>query len=186
MIKQARRDYLRADEIEKLLCAAKRSRNPERNFALVLVMFRHALRVSEACALRLSDLNLEIAELFIRRAKGSKSGSHPVFNGETTALKSWLAVRDKMDVATEVDSLFVSEQRKPLNRVSVWYLIKGLAREAGLDDVRVHSLRHSCGYYLTNEGKDLRLIQDFMGHASVNSTIRYTCVNTRRFSALFR
>jgi type 1 fimbriae regulatory protein FimB len=142
--------------------------------------------VSEACALRLSDLNLEVGELFIRRAKGSKSGSHPLYNGETAALKSWLAVREKMKVPPDIDALFVSEQRKPLNRVSIWYLIKGLAREAGLDDVRVHSLRHSTGYHLTNEGRDLRLIQDFMGHASVSSTVRYTCVNTKRYATLFR
>ena len=186
MIKQARRDYLRVDEIERLLSAAKKTRNPERDYALVLVTFRHALRVSEACALRLSDLNLEVGELFIRRAKGSKSGSHPVFNGETAALKNWLAAREKMNVPPNVDALFVSEQRKPLNRVSIWYLIKGLAREAGLDDVRVHSLRHSTGYHLTNEGRDLRLIQDFMGHASVSSTVRYTCVNTKRYATLFR
>jgi integrase len=83
MIKQARRDYLRVDEIEKLLSAAKKTRNPQRDYALVLTMFRHALRVSEACALRLSDLDLEVGELFIRRAKGSKSGSHPLFGGET-------------------------------------------------------------------------------------------------------
>jgi integrase len=49
MIKQARRDYLRVDEIEKLLSAARKTRNPERDYALVLVTFRHALRVSEAC-----------------------------------------------------------------------------------------------------------------------------------------
>jgi type 1 fimbriae regulatory protein FimB len=186
MITQARRDYLRIAEIERLLSAAKKTRNPERDYTLVLTMFRHALRVSEACALRLSDLNLEVGELFIRRAKGSKSGSHPVFNGETAALKSWLAVRDKMNVPPDVDSLFVSEQRKALNRCSVWHLVKNLAREAGLEGVRVHSLRHSTGYHLINQNRDLRLIQDFMGHASVQSTVRYTCVNTKRYATLFR
>jgi hypothetical protein len=114
------------------------------------------------------------------------SGSHPVFNGETAALKNWLAVREKMNVPPDIDSLFVSEQRKPLNRGSIWYLIKGLAREAGLEGVRVHSLRHSTGYDLTNEVKDLRLIQDFMRHSSVQSTIRYTCVNTKRYATLFQ
>jgi type 1 fimbriae regulatory protein FimB len=180
-----KRDYLRSDELEKLLAAARQTRNPERDFCLVLLAFRHGLRASELCGLRLSDINLEAGEIYIRRCKGSVSGAHPVFNGETAALKSWLAVRDQMNVPADVDSLFVSEQRRPLNRVSFWYLVKGLAREAGLEKIHPHSLRHSCGYYLTNQGKDLRLIQNFMGHASISSTIRYTAVDTRRFAKLF-
>ena len=179
------RDYLRSDELERLLAAAKQTRNPERDYALVLIAFRHGLRVSELCALRLSDVNLEAAEIYIRRCKGSISGAHPLFNGETAALKSWLALRGTMDIPEGIDSLFVSEQRRPLNRVSFWYLIKGLAREAGLEGIHPHSLRHSTGYHLTNQGRDLRLIQNFMGHASISSTIRYTAVDTRRFAKLF-
>lgn len=180
-----KRDYLRPDEMERLLAAAHQTRNPERDYAICLLAFRHGLRVSELCALRLGDVNLEVGEIYIRRCKGSKSGAHPVFNGETAALKAWLAVRAQMKVSEEVDTVFVSEQRKPLNRVSVWYLIKGLASEAGLEGVHPHSLRHSTGYHLTNQGRDLRLIQDFMGHASISSTVRYTCVDTKRYAKLF-
>ena len=180
-----KRDYLRPDELERLLAAARQTRNPERDYALVLFAFRHGLRVSELCRLTLSDLNLELGELYIRRCKGSKSGAHPIFNGERDALKAWLVARAQMNVPAEVDTLFVSEQRKPLNRVSVWYLIKGLAAVAGLEGVHPHSLRHSTGYHLTNQGRDLRLIQDFMGHASISSTVRYTAVNTKRFAKLF-
>jgi type 1 fimbriae regulatory protein FimB len=180
-----KRDYLRADELEKLLAAAKLTRNPERDYAICLVAFRHALRVSELCSLKVSDLNLEAGEIYVRRCKGSISGAHPLFNGETAALKSWLAVRAEMNVPQEVDTLFVSEQRKPLNRCSVWHLIKGLAQEAGLEAVHPHSLRHSTGYHLTNQGRDLRLIQSFMGHASISSTIRYTQVNAARYAKLF-
>ena len=180
-----KRDYLRADELEKLLAAARKTRNPERDYAICLVAFRHALRVSELCALRLSDVNLEAGEIYIRRCKGSISGAHPVFNGETQALKSWLAVRAQMNVSEEVDTLFVSEQRKALNRCSIWHLIKGLAQEAGLEGIHPHCLRHTTGYHLTNQGRDLRLIQSFMGHASISSTIRYTQVNTTRYAKLF-
>src|ERR1700751_4284948 len=110
------RDYLRTDELEKLLAAAKKTRNPERDYAICLLAFRHALRVSELCSLRLCDVNLEAGEIYVRRCKGSISGAHPVFNGETAALKAWLAVRVQMDVPQEVDTLFVSEQRRPLRR----------------------------------------------------------------------
>lgn len=181
-----KRDYLRPDELERLLAAAKKTRNPERDYAICLVAFRHALRVSELCSLKIADVNLELGEIYIRRCKGSISGAHPLFNGETAALKTWLTVRAKMNVPTEVDTLFVSEQRKPLNRVSVWYLIKGLAREAGLEGgIHPHSLRHTAGYHLTNQGRDLRLIQNYMGHAAISSTIRYTAVDTKRYARLF-
>jgi type 1 fimbriae regulatory protein FimB/type 1 fimbriae regulatory protein FimE len=57
-----KRDYLRPDELERLLTAAKQTRNPERDYALVLMAFRHGLRASELCALRLDDVNLEGAK----------------------------------------------------------------------------------------------------------------------------
>jgi type 1 fimbriae regulatory protein FimB len=136
-------------------------------------------------SLKLSDLNLELGEIFVSRCKGSISGSHPLYNGETQALKNWLAVGVQMNVPAEVDTLFVSEQRRPLRRESVWHLIKGLARAAGLEAVHPHSLQHSTGYHLTNQGRDLRLIQSFMGHASISSTIRYTQVNAARYAKLF-
>jgi len=141
--------------------------------------------VSELCSLKLSDVNLELAEIYIRRSKGSVSGAHPFYNCETAALKAWLACRAKMNVPAEVDTLFVSEQRRSMNRMSVWYLIKGLAQEAGLENVHPHSLRHSCGYSLVNKGTDIRLIQSYLGHASISSTVRYTCVNTKRYAKLF-
>ena len=97
------------------------------------------LRVSELCGLKLSDVNVELGEIYIRRCKGSVSGSHPIYNGESQALNAWLAVRAEMNVLADVDTLFVSEQRKPLNRVSIWYLIKGLAQEAGLEDIHPHA-----------------------------------------------
>jgi site-specific recombinase XerD len=180
-----KRDYLRADELERLLRAAKKTRNAERDYAICLLAFRHALRVTELCRLKLSDVNVELGEIFIRRCKGSVSGSHPIFNGEGQALRTWLAVRARMNVPGEIDTLFVSEQRKPLSRVSVWYLIKGLALAAGLEGIHPHSLRHSTGYHLTNQGRDLRLIQSFMGHAAISSTIRYTAVDAQRFAKLF-
>lgn len=182
-----KRDYLRADELEKLLAAAKLTRNPERDYCLVLLSYRHGLRVGEACALKLSDVNLELGELYVHRAKGSVAGSHPFFNGESGAIKAWLGVRSQMGVPEGVDTLFVSEQRRPLNRVSVWYLLKNLAREAGLESlgVRPHMLRHSCGYSLVNKGTDLRLIQNYLGHKSVSSTVRYTAVDTKRYARLF-
>jgi type 1 fimbriae regulatory protein FimB len=134
---------------------------------------------------RFASQKLEAAEPFVKRAKGSASGSRPFFNGESQAIRAWPAERSKMNVPQEVDTLFVSEQRRPLNRASVWHMIKAVAREAGLSDVHPDTLRHSTGYNLVNRGTDLRLIQSFMGHKSINSTIRYTAVDTKRYAKLF-
>ena len=82
--KPRRREYLSSDEIERLLAASKTfSRNPERDYCLLLLMFRHGLRISELTSLKLSDVKLELRELHVRRCKGSDGGPHPLFNGET-------------------------------------------------------------------------------------------------------
>src|SRR5262245_27308817 len=68
-----RKDYLTPPEIELLLDAAKRSRNPVRDHAVILMLYRHGLRVSELCGMRLDDLDLKQSRVYVRRLKGSNS-----------------------------------------------------------------------------------------------------------------
>lgn len=72
------------------------SRHPRRDHCLLLLMYRHGLRVSEACALRLSDVDLAQKELHVRRLKKGKSSIHPLYAGEPRALNDWLAVHPHM------------------------------------------------------------------------------------------
>jgi site-specific recombinase XerD len=185
--KRRLREYLTAEEIAKLLSASKTSRNPERDYAIILLAFRHALRVSELCSLKLSDVNLEAKELHVHRLKGCDSGPHPFYNGETAVIRAWLEQRAKMDPPQSVDTLFISERRKSLSRVTVWLMITETARAAGLDHLEIHPhmLRHSCGYALVNKGTDIRIIQGYLGHRSISSTVRYTRLDGRRFAKLF-
>jgi site-specific recombinase XerD len=178
-----RREYLTQDEIEKLLAAAKKTRNPERDYAILLLAYRHALRVTEICQLRLSDVNLELAELYVHRLKGSIASPHPMFNGESHAVRAWLAKRAQMNPPEDCDTLFISERRQPLARRTIWVMIREVAKEAGLEDLQIHPhmLRHSTGYRLVNEGVDTRSLQGFMGHKSISSTVRYTALDSRRF-----
>jgi site-specific recombinase XerD len=183
-----RREYLTADEIERLLAASKTtSRNPERDYAILLLAYRHGLRVSELCSLKLSDVNLEVGEFHVSRLKGSDSGSHPFYNGESAAIRAWLVERAKLNQPESCDTLFISERRKPLSRVTVWLMISQVAHAAGLEhlDVHPHMLRHSCGYSLINRGVDVRTIQAYLGHASISSTVRYTKLDSKRFAKLF-
>src|SRR5262249_21182119 len=158
------------DELQKLLDAVKKpglSRNPERDYCLLLLMAHHGLRVSEACALKLSDVQVDEKTIYIKRLKNGKSTSHPLYNGEVRALKDWLRIRAAIN--SEHETLFLSEQRKPLSRRTVWLMMDKYTRAAGLDAlaIRPHMLRHACGYHMANRGADTRLIQEFLGHRSI-------------------
>jgi site-specific recombinase XerD len=75
----------------------------------------------------------------------------------------------------------------PLSRFTINALIDKVADAAGLAalDIHPHSLRHSCGYSLVNKGTDIRVIQSYLGHRSISSTVRYTKLNHKQFSRLF-
>jgi type 1 fimbriae regulatory protein FimB len=182
------REYLTADEIDKLLTAAKTaSRNPVRDYCALLLMFRHGLRVSELCSIKLSDIDVKHKTFHVNRLKDCDSGPHEFYNGESQAVKAWLIERAKMNPPAGVDTLFISERRKPLSRVTVWHFIGEIAKAAGLAhlDIHPHMLRHSCGYALVNKGTDIRIIQGYLGHKAISSTVRYTALDSRRFAKLF-
>src|SRR6202795_5004803 len=148
------REYLTGAEMDKLLTAAKTaSRNPVRDYCALLLMFRHGLRVSELCSIKLSDINVTTKEFHVERSKDGDSGPHDLYNGESQAVKAWLLERAKMNVPADCDTLFISERRKPLSRVTVWHMIGQIAAAAGLGqlDIHPHMLRHSCGYALVNK-----------------------------------
>ena len=79
----------------------------------------------------------------------------------------------------------ISERDQPLTRQSVNYLVGAAAERAGLGPVHLHMLRHACGFYLANQGYDLRLIQDYLGHRDPKHTVHYTRVAGSRFEGLY-
>jgi type 1 fimbriae regulatory protein FimB len=182
------REYLTQVEMDRLLAASKTSsRNPVRDYCALLLMFRHGLRVSELCGIKLSDINVETKEFHVNRLKGSDSGPHELYNGESQAVKAWLAERAKMNPSPDCDTLFISERRKPLSRCTVWVMIDLVAKAAGLGhlDIHPHMLRHSTGFNLVNKGTDIRTIQGYLGHRAISSTVRYTKLDSKRFAKLF-
>ena len=130
------RDFLGSAEIERLLKAARAGRHARRDHPLVLMLFRHGLRVSEAVALRRGDVDLAQARLWVRRLKGGLSVEHPIHGDELRAIKRWLATCDD-----HLPWLFVSERRQPMTRQAVNDRLGRIGERAGLGRVWLHMAR---------------------------------------------
>jgi type 1 fimbriae regulatory protein FimB len=179
------RDYLTAHEIELFTKAAKQGRHGARDYAMVLLAYRHGLRVSELVDMRLDQLDWPTAHVWVARKKGSLSTQHPLDGDELRALRAWLRVREG-HASRHLPYLFLSE-RGPCTRQMFNYLVAAIGTRAGLLlPVHPHMLRHSCGYALANKGYDTRLIQDYLGHKNVQHTVRYTRTAAARFEGLWR
>jgi type 1 fimbriae regulatory protein FimB len=179
------RKHLVSAEVDKLMDAAKSSRNAARDRCFLLLMFRHGLRVSEACGLKLSQVDADSRVLHVTRLKAGLSTTHPLRGDELQVIKTWLAERAQMQ--PETDAFFISERRGPLSRKTAWVMIRDYGRLADLAvDAHPHMLRHACGFALADQGADTRLIQDYLGHRNIQHTVRYTATNPARFERLWR
>lgn len=179
------RKHLVSAEVDKLIAATKGTRNEARDRCFLLLMFRHGLRVSEACGLVLSQVDTESRVLHVARLKKGLSTTHPLRADELRAIKAWLADRGKMKPDT--DAFFVSERRGSLSRKTAYVFIRNYGEVAGLPlPAHPHMLRHACGFALADQGADTRLIQDYLGHRNIQHTVMYTAANPARFEKLWR
>jgi len=174
------REHLTEREVEKLVEAAKGNRHGARDSTMILIGFRHGLRASELCELQWSDVEFESATLHIRRAKGGATGTHPLLGDELRALRV-------LKREAKSPFIFVSERGAPFTVAGLAKLIERAGNEAKMGfKVHPHMLRHAAGFVLANKGTDTRTLQAYLGHRSIQSTVRYTELAPGRFKNLWR
>jgi integrase len=176
------REYLTPSEVEKLSKEARRGRYGHRDTTLILIAFRHGLRAAEICDLEWSQIEFDrSASLHVRRVKNGKPSVHPLRGDEVRALSE---LRRQFPDSAFV---FTTERCGPFTPDAVNRLIKRIAERAGFDfQVHAHMLRHACGYALANAGHDTRAIQDWLGHRSIQHTVKYTELAPIRFRNFWR
>jgi integrase len=176
------REYLTPDEVEQLMQAAKDvGRYGHRDKTLILIAYRHALRVSELVGLRWDMVDLKKGLLHVSRLKNGIDSVHPIRGPELRAL------RQLKRESPDSPYLFVTERGGPMTDSNVRKMIKrgGEQAEFGFP-IHPHMLRHSAGYKLANDGQDTRAIQHYMGHKNIQHTVRYTELSPERFKNFWK
>jgi len=177
-----RREYLTPTEVEKLVKAAGKNRHGHRDSIMILVCYRHGLRVSELVSLEWSQVDFNAANLHIRRLKGSTDAVHPIRGDELRALR-------RLQREQEPKSAYVltSERGAPFSTAGFLRMVQRAGEAAGLGfPVHPHMLRHATGFKLANDGVDTRTLQAYLGHKSIGNTVRYTELSPTRFKDLWR
>ncbi len=172
------REYLTEEEVGRLLLAAQGvGRHRHRDATLIMLAYRHGLRVTELVNLRWDQIDLDQALLHVRRVKRGKPSVHPLRRTELQALRTLQA-----GTAADRQYVFTSERGRPLTTDAIRKIVARAGREAGLPfSIHPHMLRHACGYKLAQAGQDTRAIQDYLGHQNIQHTVRYTHLSSERF-----
>jgi site-specific recombinase XerD len=174
--KRGQMTFLTTDETLTVLKAA-RARSV-RDLAMVLLAYRHGLRASEVCGLKLADIDLKAGSISIRRLKGSMQTVQPLYAhrgqpllDEMSALRAWLRERQ----SDGSDFLFTSQKGGKLDRTQFFRIFQTVAETAGLpmEKRHPHVLKHSLASHLVAGNVNLALIRQALGHRSINSTMQY-------------
>jgi len=148
------------------------------NLAILEFLYATGIRVSELCQLNLIDVDDASVRV---KGKGGKERLVPIAKRTVSVLDSYLATRKGGS-----SSLFVTPKGSRVNRQFVWNLVKTAALKAGIEKtVSPHTLRHSYATHLLENGADLRIIQELLGHSSISTTDRYTHVSRKHLKEAF-
>lgn len=177
-------EVLTYDEVDALL----KSPDPTdpmgaRDRAVFEVIYASGLRVSEVCGLNLFDISENTVRV---KGKGGKERIVPIAQPAIDAVDHYLIhFRDAQPDQKEAP-LFVTSKGKRIDRTLIWQRIKFYGKKAGIGKpLSPHTLRHSFATHLLENGADLRVIQEMLGHASVATTDRYTHISQHHLTQAF-
>lgn len=176
------REYLTEQEVDQLIDAAGRvGRHGHRDSTLILLSYRHGLRVTELVSLRWEQVDLKQGLMHVNRLKHGNPSVHPVRGPELRALR-----RLQRDYPM-MPYVFSSERKAPLTDDAIRKIVGRAGKEAKLPfSVHPHMLRHACGYKLAQGGQDTRAIQHYLGHKNIQHTVRYTQLSPDRFKDFWK
>ena len=176
------REYLTEAEVERLMKAANGNRWGHRDATMILVAYRHGLRVSELVDLRWNQIEFRTANLHVRRVKQGTPSTHPILGDELRALR-----RLQREQEPRSPFVFTSERGAPFSTAGFARMIERAGTLAKLGfKAHPHMLRHACGYKLANDGHDTRALQAYLGHKNIQHTVRYTELTPTRFKDFWR
>lgn len=175
-------EVLTPDEVDRLLNIASDSFVGARDRALLELMYATGMRVSEAIGVKICD----VEENFIKiKGKGEKERVVPIGKRALEAIDHYL-LNFRKEAQKENDFLFVNRRGKKLDRVEIWRRIKFYGLKASIKkSISPHTLRHSFATHLLENGADLRLIQEMLGHSDISTTDRYTQISQKHLKISF-
>jgi integrase len=176
-----RREYVTEEEVERLIKAASKHERGDRDALMILMAYRHGLRVSELVALQWGQIDLDAGRLRVIRLKGSDDSMHPLGGREIRALRK---LRRGQPVGSRF--VFVTSRGGPMTRNGFFKILAKAAGAAGLQDIHPHLLRHGTGFKLVNDGLDTLSLAAYLGHRNVQNTARYAKMDARRFDGLWK
>ena len=172
-------EVLTVQEIDDMIAHIDMSK-PEghRNRAIIEMLYGSGLRVSELTDLRLSNIYRQDGYMRII-GKGNKQRLVPISPEADKQLGYWLEDRNRLDIKPEAtDIVFLNHYGRQLTRAMIFTIVKRLAQEADIrKNISPHTLRHSFATHLLQNGADLRIIQQLLGHESIVTTEIYTHIN---------
>jgi len=179
-------DVLSQQEVEKLLNMKGNKPLEIRNQAMFELLYATGLRVSELITLKVSDLHLTMG--FVQCfGKGSKERIVPIGDVAANAVENYLQnARSKLTKNKSEHTLFVNHHGNPLSRQGFWKVLKAAVQKAGIKkEITPHTLRHSFATHLLENGADLRIVQEMLGHSDIATTQIYTHVTKTRLKDMY-
>ena len=154
-----------------------------RDRAILEILYGCGLRVSEACGLLISHVFLK--EGFVRVVgKGNKERLVPLGEMAADAFARYLEARPQAAEPALDDFAFLNKNGRPMSRVAIFNLVKQQALVAGVNkEISPHTFRHSFATHLIENGADLRVVQEMLGHESILTTEIYTHIDTATWQA---